>query len=84
LVARKPQRRFLDIPYSLVAAETRAGREGDLGSEDRCILSPKNYGWGTVITLSSAAALRPDEDALDESGECRLMASLPCGSGIGE
>jgi hypothetical protein len=54
-VARKPQGRFLGIPYNWCRpARGELGR-GLWDPNDRRIFPPKNYGWGWGINFAAIA-----------------------------
>jgi len=55
-MARKPQGRFLGMPYNWNRPKGADAGKGVWDPDDRRILRPKNYGWGYGINF--AALLR--------------------------
>jgi Family of unknown function (DUF5808) len=52
-VARKPQGRFLGIPYNWIRPARRDIGRGIWDPADRRIFGPKDYGWGYGINFAA-------------------------------
>jgi hypothetical protein len=52
-MARKPQGRFLGIPYNWSPLTRKDVGKGAWDPDDRRILTPKNYGWGYGINVAA-------------------------------
>jgi Family of unknown function (DUF5808) len=52
-MARKPQGRFLGMPYNAKRPKRADVGKGVWDPDDRRILTPKNYGWGYGINFSA-------------------------------
>lgn len=55
-MARKPQGRFLGMPYNWTRPSRLEAGKGVWDPDDRRIVTPKNYGWG--YTVNFAALIR--------------------------
>jgi Family of unknown function (DUF5808) len=51
-MARKPQGRFLGLPYNWKRLRRRDAGKGVWDRDDRRVVTPKNYGWGYTINFA--------------------------------
>jgi hypothetical protein len=54
-MARKPQGRFMGIPYNWQWPTRADAARGIWDPDDHRILTPKNYGWGYGINFAELA-----------------------------
>lgn len=52
-MARKPQGRFLGIPFNWTRPTSDEVRRGVWDRDDDRILTPKTYGWGYGVNFSA-------------------------------
>ena len=56
-MARKPQGRFLGLPYNWKPLQRDEVGKGLADPDDPRIFPPKNYGWGYGLNLAAIARL---------------------------
>lgn len=52
-MARKPEGRFLGVPYNWRPLTRRDAGKGVWDPEDQRLFPPKNYGWGYGINFAA-------------------------------